>query len=231
LPRALILIVLGVAVLLAGCGGGDDDAATTGTTSVGALVTPTNTSQTNEKPTTAPTPGPGQVSVANEAFSVEAPDGVVVKGHAYTPEGPKRQALIIVAPVEQSVWAESAKAFTSEGIAVFTFDLPGFGETGGDRGEPRELAADVRLITRFVISREYPLVYLIGFGEMGGALVADDPTFQDLQAVQGFATYGYDGTSTERPHLDLEPDASWSGANILADPEIRLAVLKLLTNR
>ena len=124
-----------------------------------------------------------------------------------------------MAPVDQSTWAESTRAFTSEGIAVFTFDLPGYGETGGDEAEPGALAADVRLLTRFVISREYPLVYMAGFGETGGALVTDAPTFQDLQPVVGTITYGYAAESSE-DILAIAPEVAWDGENVLAESTV-----------
>jgi hypothetical protein len=223
MPRSLGLLT--AAVLVLACGGDDDGGDATGVVTAPVdLATATSTGGTGDKPTPAPTPAPGEVSVANEAFSVETPDGVLLKGHLYSPDGPKRQALIIVAPVEQSIWAESTQAFTSEGIAVFTFDLRGFGETGGEEAEGQALAADLRLLTRFAISREYPLVYLLGIGETGGVLVTDGPTFQDLEAVEGIVTYGYEGEASE-DILVLAPDASWAAEAVLADLRVSQAVL------
>jgi hypothetical protein len=218
---------LAALVLLAGlsfaCGGDEPDE------DVEAAATPTLTATseaTSDKPTPANTPSAGS-EVANEAFSVETPDGVVLKGHAYTPEGPKRQALIIFAAGDQSIWAESTRAFTSAGIAVFTVDLPGYGETGGEEADARTLATDVRLLTRFVVSREYPLVYVAGFGETGGALVTDEATFQDLQPVVGTITYGYAGESSTDT-LSLAPEAAWDGEDVLADSAIAQQVLEFV---
>jgi hypothetical protein len=215
---------LAALVLLAGlvfaCGGDEPDE------EVETAATPTLTATaqaTSDKPTPANTPSAGS-EVANEAFSVETPDGVMLKGHAYTPEGPKRQALIIFAAGDQSIWTESTRAFTSEGIAVFTVDLPGYGETGGEEADARTLATDVRLLTRFVVSREYPLVYVAGFGETGGALVTDEATFQDLQSVVGTITYGYAGESSVDA-LSLAPEAAWDGGDVLADSAIAQQVL------
>jgi hypothetical protein len=223
MPRIFLPAMLLFTVLAGACGDGDDDPNEFFPSAL-ATATAATPEPTSDKPTPAPTPAPGEVSVANEAFSVETPDGVLLKGHLYSPDGPKRQALIIVAPVEQSIWAESTQAFTSEGIAVFTFDLRGFGETGGEEAEGQALAADLRLLTRFAISREYPLVYLLGIGETGGVLVTDGPTFQDLEAVEGIVTYGYEGEASE-DILVLAPDASWAAEAVLADLRVSQAVL------
>jgi hypothetical protein len=231
MPRcaAAFAVVAALVVSLA-CGGGDDDPDEfPNPTLPSGFLTATASAQEpiDDKPTLSPTPEPGDVRVANESFSVETPDGAVLKGHAYTPNGPKRQALIIVAPVEQSIWAESAQAFASEGIAVFTFDLPGHGETGGEDADARALATDVRLLARFVISREYPLVYMAGFGETGGALVTDEATFQDLQPVVGTITYGYAGDSAGDT-LSLDPQAVWAGQDVFEDPTLTQQVVEFV---
>ncbi len=150
------------------------DASGASVTGAGTIATATATTveSSGEKPTPAPTPEASEISVANEPISVETADGVVLKGHLYSTNGPKRQALVIVAPVEQSTWAESTQAFTSQGIAVFTFDPRGFGETGGEPA-PDKLASDAELVAHFVMSREYPLVYLMGVGLDGGTAVSD----------------------------------------------------------
>jgi hypothetical protein len=211
------------AALILACGGGDDDRDTTGVvTAPGNLTTATATADGIDKPTPAPTPAPGEVSVANEAFSVETPDGIVLKGHLYSPDGPKRQALIIVAPVEQSTWAESTQAFTSEGIAVFTFDMRGYGETGGVE-DVGTLIADAQLVTRFVMSREYPLVYLVGIGLEGGAAVTE--TAGSLDEVSGVVTYGSPAASGAANGLALGGDATWNGEDVLAIPALQEKVL------
>jgi len=229
MPRLFATLAVLCALLAIACGGGDDN--TPGSDGGGTIAIATATTtvdSSNVKPTTAPTVEASAINVANEAISVEAPDGTVLKGHLYSPDGPKRQALIIVAPVDQSVWAESTQAFTSQGIAVFTFDLPGFGETGGDEAGMQTLATDIRLLTRFVISRDYPLVYLMGFDETGGTLVANDATFQDLQAVAGFVTYGYDAGDSGRPHVSLAPGASWDGEDALANADVQEQVRRFV---
>ena len=231
MPRLAAVMLAALAVTLA-CGGGDDDGdATTSVTGAGTLATPTATLESsNEKPTPAPTPAPGEFSVANEAFSVEAADGVVLKGHLYSPDGPKRQALIIVAPVDQSIWAESTRAFTSEGIAVFTFDARGFGETGGDE-DPDALADDARLITRFVMSREYPLVYLFGVGREANNAVLE--TAPSLDGLTGLITYGAETDihvlgELPQERLQLSPDQVWAGENVFDKESVRDAVLEFV---
>ncbi len=224
--RRLALIILGTGLLLVtACGGGSSDKATATPTSGGSVAVATATpavDSSDGKPTPAPTPGPGEISVANEPVSVETSDGVVLKGHLYSTNGPKRQALIIVAPVEQSVWAESTQAFTSEGVAVFTFDPRGYGETGGN-ADTEALASDAELVARFVMSREYPLVYLMGAGMDGAAAVTQAASSVD--GLSGVITYGGAGKSETANALALGGDATWSGENVLAIPQVQDKVL------
>ena len=56
----------------------------------------------------------------------------------------------------------------------------------------------------------------------------ETPTFQDLQAVQGFVTYGYAGDNPQDPQLALAPDASWDGEDVLADLRVSQAVLEFV---
>ena len=221
LSAATVALMLSLALA---CGGDGDDPASTAVTGAGELATITATiAVSDDKPTQAPTAS-GAVSVANEPFSVETPDGVVLKGLAYTPDGPKRQALIIVAPVDQSVWAESTQTFTSEGIAVFTFDPRGYGETGGEEGDAEAMAADARLVTRFVMSREYPLVYLFGVGAEGAQASVD--AGGTLGTLSGLVTYGFPGESTSPTHVSIGGDGTWNGENVLEIEAVRGAVLK-----
>jgi hypothetical protein len=215
------------AVLAIACSGDDDAAVTPSNAAVSpptiAIATATvEASVPDDKPTEGPTPASSQPSVANEPVSVEAPDGVVLQGHLYSPDGPKRQALIIVAPVDQSVWAESTQALTSEGIAVYTFDPRGYGETGGDE-DTGAMASDTQLITHFVMSREYPLVYLMGIGMDGSAAVTQAAA--SLDELSGIITYGGAGKPDVARAISLGGDATWNGENVLAIPDIQSSVL------
>lgn len=227
MPRRIIHVLVALTLALAmACGGDDDDTPPAGT-GAGTLMTPTEAvTSSDDKPTAAPTPAPDEISVANESFSVETPDGVVLRGHAYTPDGPKRQALVIVAPVDQSIWAESTQAFTSEGVAVFTFDMRGFGETGGGEADAETRAADTRLVTRFVMSREYPLVYLFGVGAEGAQ--ASVEAAGTLDALSGLVTYGFAGEATAPTHVSIGGDGIWDGENVLAVEAVREAVLEFV---
>lgn len=245
-PRPLFLIAAWLAAFAIACGGDDDASDGTTATPGGAIATstgaptsappteapeatdvpePTATVQPTAtpeptvevKPTEPPTPEPGAVDVSNEPVSIEAPDGTVLQGRLYNPQGPMRQALIIVAPVDQATWAESTQAFTSQGAAVLTFDPRGFGLTGGEP-DPAALAADTELVTRFVASREFPLIYLLGVGQEGGAAAAEAAA--NVEAVNGLLTYGYTSETTAPYELPLAPDATWNGENILADQAI-----------
>ena len=223
------LSVLCAALILA-CGGDNDTDtdASIDTTGAGALATPTATAETSvpeEKPTEAATPAPSEISVANEPVSVETSDGVVLEGHLYAPEGPKRQAVVIVAPVEQSTWAESTQAFTSEGVAVLTFDPRGYGETGGEAA-PESLAADAQLIARFVMSREYPLVYLFGVGLEGGTAARE--AAEAVEELSGVVTYGAPGGPDATNGLSLGGDGTWDGEDVLAIPDVQQRVLEFV---
>lgn len=233
MPRVISLIAALCAALALACGGDDDNGAdatdTTGADAIATMtpaeLTPTpETSTPDEKPTEAPTREVTEISVANEAVSLETPDGVVIEGLLYAPEGPKRQALVIIAPVDQVVWAESTQALTSEGIAVFTFDPRGFGETGGETA-PDSLATDAQLAARFVMSREYPLVYLMGVGEEGSPAAVEAAS--NLPELEGFITYGFSADLTGNT-LSLAPAAIWDGEDVLAEPEVQQMVLNFV---
>lgn len=214
MPRLLPVAALLLALFVIACNGEDDNAASSVTSDTESpATTAPAVSASEDKPTPAPTPPPGAASVANEPFSVETSDGVVLKGHAYTPDGPKRQALIIVAPVDQSIWAESTSAFTSEGIAVFSFDLRGYGETGGEP-DAAKTSADAQLVSRFVMSREYPLAYLFGVGADAGE--AASQAAAELDSLAGVITYGYAGDGPAG-QLSLAPETAWDGDDVLAD--------------
>lgn len=218
-----------LAFMLAACGGDDpDDSGGTGATGAGGLAQATPTSSVaEEKPTEVPTPAPDEITVANEPFSVETADGVVLRGHLYSPDGPKRQALIIAAPVEQSVWAESTRAFTSEGVAVFTFDPRGFGETGGE-ADPGALADDIQLVTLFAKSREYPLLYVLATGADAAEAALEKVAERD--ELTGLITYGHEG-ETGPGRLTLAPGMTWAGEDVLADSAVAQQVLAFVLGR
>lgn len=225
MPRLFLVIVLLFAILAVDCGGNNNSASSGANVSAGTIATAPATApatSASAKPTEPPTPASDQISVANEAISVQAADGVVLRSHLYSPNGPKRQALIIVAPVDQSIWAKSTQAFTSKGIAVFTFDPRGFGETGGT-AMPDKLASDLQLITLFVNSREYPLIYVLAAGpDASQAAVKDTPQAKDLS---GLITYGFPGDAGTNS-LSLAPSATWSGENILENTDVQTKVLQ-----
>jgi hypothetical protein len=223
-----LLMAFGLLVAVA-CGGDepDDDATAgvNGTVAAGNVASPTATPTVEsepEKPTPNPTTAPAAIEVANEPFSVETSDGAVLRGHIYSPDGPMRQALIIAAPAEQSQWAESTQAFTSQGIAVFTFDMRGFGETGGEE-DPDALADDIQLVMLFAKSREYPLVYVMAVGpEASEAALAKAAQGEELS---GLVTYGFQGSGGAANQLMLAPGAAWSGQNMFEDEALTQQVV------
>jgi hypothetical protein len=210
-------------LLFVACGGDDDDGADRSGAGAGGIATATQAAETaGEKPTAAPTPAPGEVAVANEPFSVETADGTVLRGHIYSPDGPKRQALIIAAPGEQSLWAQSTAAFTSEGIAIFTFDPRGFGETGGEQNIGA-LADDIQLVTLFAKSREYPLLYVMAIGPEASEAALEKVARRE--ELSGLVTYGFEGTGETPHHLSLAPVGAWDGEDVLGDPALAEQVL------
>jgi hypothetical protein len=215
LAGAFLMLVLAVA----GCDGDEPDDGPAAIASSTSTPTPQAAA---DKPTPAPTPPAGEVAVANEAFSVETADGAVLHGRLYSPDGPQRQALVIVAPVDQETWEESVEPFTDEGVAVFTFDPRGFGETGGPE-KPDALADDAQLVTLFAASREYPLIYILAAGaEASEAVLAKAAQREELT---GLATYGFGGEAGVTDHLALAPEATWDGENVLEDAAILEQVL------
>jgi hypothetical protein len=217
--RSLVAGLLVLTLLLTGCGDDEPDEDPTGA----AIATATPTSEaTGDKPTPGPTTPPGEPQVANEAFSAETADGVILRGRLYSPDGPQRQALVIVAPVDQKTWAGSVEAFTDAGIAVFTFDPRGFGETGGSE-EPQALADDAQLVMLFAASREYPLIYVLAVGtEASEAVLA---TAAQREELTGLATYGFAGDVGAGSRLTLAPTVAWDGEDVLADEALARQVL------
>jgi hypothetical protein len=170
-----------VAVAIA-CGGGDDDDATPSVTSAASTSAPTEAA----KPTEAP---PGPATVGNEALSFEGTDGVALKGHLYANSGPKRNVVIIVSDAEQKTWASHAGDFVAKGVAVYTYDVRGVGETGGTRNDAM-LDKDLEVAVRLLKSREYVRVYVVGIGDNASTAAFRVAARQELAGVGGLPALG-----------------------------------------
>jgi hypothetical protein len=177
-PRLLALLCL---ALLVACGGDSDPPTGTDTPGAGA---------TEAKPTTAAQPTAGGTPLANdEPVGFQAGDGVVLRGHLYSVPGPKRQVIVLASTVAQSTWRPYVAEFAGHGIALLTIDPRGVGETGGAKNDAT-LQADLDLAVRYIQSREYPLVYLVGIGAPVSHAVFRVATQQDLAGVAGLPIGG-----------------------------------------
>jgi alpha-beta hydrolase superfamily lysophospholipase len=109
-----------------------------------------------------------------------ASDGAILRGQLHSVPGPKRRIAIFVAPA-QDVWRAQALGFVGPGTDVLLFDMRGYGAST-ERPDPSKLDLDVEAAVRFMKSRDYPLVYLIG-ADAGGTAVLKVAARQELAAV------------------------------------------------
>jgi pimeloyl-ACP methyl ester carboxylesterase len=168
MPRlALLLAPLFLTALLLACGGDDDSegSASSGTTAptVGGEATPQPTAA-EDKPTQEAAP----VGVTDEPVRFETSDGIAIAGHLYSSGGPKRKVVVLAHefPKDQTAWTPSANKLAAAGIDALTFDFRSYGETGGP-GDISKIDLDVEAAARFIASRDYAQVYLVG-ASMGG---------------------------------------------------------------
>ena len=109
-----------------------------------------------------------------------ASDGAILRGQLHSVPGPKRRIAIFVAPA-QDVWRAQALGFVGSGTDVLLFDMRGYGAST-ERADPSKLDLDVEAAVRFMKSRDYPLVYLIG-ADVGGTAALKVAARQDLAGV------------------------------------------------
>ena len=152
--------------------------------------------------------------MGNEALSFEGTDGVALKGHLYANSGPKRNVVVIVSETEQKTWASHAADFVAKGVAVYTYDVRGVGETASSKNDS-VLDKDLEVAVRLMKSREYVRVYVIGLGEQGATAAFRVAARQELAGVGGLPAVGpldampqvaepklflaFDGTDTVEP--------------------------------
>jgi pimeloyl-ACP methyl ester carboxylesterase len=158
---------LALAALLIACGG-DDDGPDDG---AGASPDVTTAAEASPRPTAAedkPTEEAPQAGVTDEPVRFETPDGVTISGHLYSSAGPKQKVVVLAHefPRDQTAWTAFAQQLAAMGIDAMTFDFRGYGETGG-AFDATKLDIDLEYATRFIASRDYAQVYVIG-ASMGG---------------------------------------------------------------
>jgi hypothetical protein len=164
------------------CGGGDDGEPT----SVPSGTQPA--APTEAAKPTEPAAPPAS-AVGNEALSFEGTDGVALKGHLYANSGPKRNVVIIVSETEQKTWAPHAADFVAKGVAVYTYDVRGSGETGGSMNDAM-LDKDLEIAVRLLKSREYVRVHVLGIGANGATAAFRTAARQELAGVAGLPAVG-----------------------------------------
>jgi esterase/lipase len=169
MPRATVLIPLILAVLLIACGDDDDD----GDTGSGSLdnISPTAATEASPQATTAegkPTEQAPPAGVTDEPVRFETSDGVTISGHLYSAAGPKRQVVVLAHefPKDQTAWTAFAQTLAAAGIDALTFDFRGYPTSSGDF-DATKIDIDLEYAVRFISSRDYAQVYLIG-ASMGG---------------------------------------------------------------
>jgi len=157
------------------CGGGSNDG--------GVAVEPASSATVAGGTPAAPSPFVEAAAVRDEPVRFQAPDGITVRGHLYTAPGPLRKAVVLAheRPKDQTAWREFARELAAAGYHALTFDFRGYGETGGSV-DIAKIDVDLEAAVRFVKSREYPLVYVIG-ASMGGTAALKVAARQDLAGV------------------------------------------------
>ncbi len=119
--------------------------------------------------TVASTPsGGGTGQVNNEPVGFQTDDGVTIRGHLYTTPGPVRRVVIFTHeyPKDQTAWTDFARSIVIPGTAALTFDFRGYGETGGAK-DVTKIDKDLDAAVRFMLSRDYSIIDLVG-ASMGG---------------------------------------------------------------
>ncbi len=153
-----------IAVLLAACNGGNGEKTPTAeTTATTAAVTRTLVTRTLETPAPSTTTPAGGGSAADEPVRFQTEDGVVISGHLYASAGPRRKVVVFAHeyPKDQKAWQGFAQELAASGIAALTFDFRGYGETAGSK-DPTKADRDLSAAVRFIKSRDYLQVYVIG---------------------------------------------------------------------
>jgi len=168
-------VLLAVLFLALACGGdGDGD---------GVTVAPASSATVAGQTPAAPSPSVDAAAVRDEPVRFQTSDGVTVRGHLYSASGPLRKAVVLAheRPKDQTAWRQFARDLAAAGYHALTFDFRGYGETGGSV-DIAKIDLDLEAAVRFVKSREYPLVYVIG-ASMGGTAALKVAARQDLAGV------------------------------------------------
>ncbi len=213
-------VILAAAALLsfslAACGGkkstSDVAIATTAPS-----VQPTSSSAKPAVPAAAPTSAaPASTTAGNEPLSFSTADGVTIKGHLYSPAGAKRRALIIASSADQKTFGAYAGQFAAQGVAVYTFDQRGVGETGGAKNDA-QMDKDLDVAVGLISSRDYPLVYVFGVGADPGDAAIKVAAREDLAGLATFSAGAAgkgDLAKVSVPKLLMAPNGNADAASL-----------------
>jgi alpha-beta hydrolase superfamily lysophospholipase len=191
---ARLLGALALCLVVACGGGGNDDAALPNSDDI--KVTPAGGSPA----ATQPAEGPPSANVTDEPVRFETADGVTIAGHLYSTAGPKRKVVVLAHefPTDQTAWKPYAQELAGRGYHALTLDFRGYGETGGAK-DAAKVDRDLEAAVRFIRSRDYPQVYVIGASMGGTAALKVASRVQ----VAGVATLS---APTDFQGLDARPD-------------------------
>ena len=164
-------VLIAFLLIFGGCSGSKQSPTPTPVASSSAgSVSQTTVPSADTKPTAVATtpPSTDTSAVHDEPVVFETTDGVQIHGHLYSIPGPLRKVVVFghEYPKDQTAWRDFARQLATKGINALTFDFRGYGETGGSK-DPSKINLDMDAAVRFMSSRDYPLIYLIG-GSMGG---------------------------------------------------------------
>lgn len=189
-------------------------------------------------------PGPAVMAPAQTSDAFVMPDGLRLPYQSWLPGGDPWAVVLALHGMNDSrdAWEIPAPQFTAAGIAVFSPDQRGFGDTsvrgywpGGDA-----LAADAAQMARLLRTR-YPHARLILMGEsMGAAVLMHAATGPDAPKVDGYVLIAPAvwGRSAMNPALRtalwltsrLFPGMQLSGRGIKVTASDNIAALRRLSS-
>ncbi|NMC52720.1 MAG: alpha/beta hydrolase [Chloroflexi bacterium] len=112
----------------------------------------------------------------SETGSWKTENGLQIYTRTWLPESPIRAGVVLVHGLGEHSgrYTHLASYLTEHGIAVYSFDLPGHGQSQGSKGHIPSYAFVSRMLTQFcaAVSKDQPEIPLILYGHsLGGALV------------------------------------------------------------
>ncbi len=134
--------------------------------------------------------------------TLSTPDGLDLFTRQWIPDGPTKAAVVLVHGVHEHSgrYAYVASALMRRGIAVYTFDLRGHGQSGGERARVDtfdDYVRDTRLVLDRVAAEVEAPLFLMGHS-MGGLIVA--------ATVVDRGTEGLAGVVLSSPALQVPDD-------------------------